>query len=88
MEVHGSGGCYYGVFGYADDLALFSNSRSQLQCMLELTEKYAEEFNIEFSTNANIAKSKTKGMTFGSQKRDAIPAKLVLKGKVLPWGNR
>ena len=79
------GGEYFGVFGYADDLALFSNSRSQLQTMLDITEKYATEYNIKFSTNAVIAKSKTKGMVFGMQKGESIPENLILNGKKLPW---
>ena len=79
------GGEFFGVFGYADDLALFSNSRTHLQTMLEVTENYASVYNIQFSTNTIIAKSKTKGMIFGMQKGETMPENLILNGKKLPW---
>ena len=53
--------------------------------MLETTEKYATEFNIQFSTNSIIAKSKTKGMIFGMQRGDSVPANSILNGKKSPW---
>ena len=76
---------YYGLFGYADDLALLCNSVSGLQEMLNATAKFAEEYNIEFSTNDIIAKSKTKGMMFAKKKENDPKHKMMLKGKELPW---
>ena len=58
-------GIYYGLFGYADDLALVCNTVGGLQIMLDATSSYAADHNIMFSTNAVIEKSKTKGMIFG-----------------------
>ena len=49
---------------YADDIVLLSPSRAGLQFMTNMCEHYASEHNLKFSTNANIAKSKTKCMIF------------------------
>ena len=38
------GGLYFGSFGYADDIILLTPSRESLQLMLDLCEKYAEEY--------------------------------------------
>ena len=53
---------YYGLFVYADDLGLLSNTLEALQRMLETTEAYAKVHNIEFSTNEIIEKYKTKAV--------------------------
>ena len=53
--------------------------------MLDKTANYVECHNIQFSTNVNITKSKTKCMMFGKDKNWVIPEKLVLNGKHLPW---
>ena len=57
-------GIYLGIWVYADDIVLLSPSRAGLQFMTNMCEHYASEHNLKFSTNANIAKSKTKCMIF------------------------
>ena len=53
-------GIYLGIWVYADDIVLLSPSRAGLQFMTNMCEHYASKHNLKFSTNANIAKSKTK----------------------------
>ena len=57
--------------------------------MLDMTEKYAQDHRIEFSTNPDPRKSKTKGIIFEKvkAKRNEDPAKLVLCNNPLPWEN-
>ena len=89
-ELRGSGlGCrieqfFYGCLGYADDLLLLSASRSGLQSMVKICEKFAKIKSLKFSTNKVAAKSKTKTIIFTSGK---IPEaeKLSLNGDPLPW---
>ena len=76
---------YHGIYGYADDLGLLSNTVMGLQRMLDKTANYAESHNIKFSTNEIISKSKTKCMVFGQGKLDASPESLMLDKKPLPW---
>ena len=65
-------GCYVGpyfagCYGYADDLLLICPSRTGLQEMLNKVEDYARNHNINFSTNPEPKKSKTKGIIFGGK---------------------
>ena len=53
--------------------------------MLDKTASYAEVHNIQFSTNVNVQKSKTKCMVFGQSKNDSEPGRMILNGKELPW---
>ena len=55
-------GCYMagvwtGATCYADDLLLLSPTRSGMEAMLKVCERYAAEHNISFSVDANPAKS-------------------------------
>ena len=76
---------YIGCHGYTDDLLLIAPSREGLQDMLKITEKYANENNITFSTDPNPVKSKTKGMIFTTKGDILEPEKLILNGNKLPW---
>ena len=76
---------FAGVFGYADDLLMISPSRSGLQDMINITEKYARDHKIGFSTNANPEKSKTKGIIFSKHEVKWSPLPLRLGGNSLPW---
>ena len=49
-----------GATCYADDLLLLSPTRSGMEAMLAVCERYAADHNITFSVDANPAKSKTK----------------------------
>ena len=58
-------GCHVGSFfvgclGYADDLLILSASRSGLQTMVNICQKFTEKKNLKFSTNPGASKSKTK----------------------------
>ena len=76
---------FAGAFGYDDDLLLISPSRSGLQDMINLTEQYAAEHKIGFSTNPNPEKSKTKGIIFSKSDLKWSPLPLRLGGHSLPW---
>ena len=78
------GNYYAGCFGYADDLFFLCPSRSGLQEMLEIEQKYVEEHNITFSKHPEPAKSKTKRIILSKNPRKFIPNPLVLDGNPLP----
>ena len=54
------GGVFCGVVGYADDLLLLAPSRSGMEKMLTICEDYAVQNNLEFSTDPDPRKSKSK----------------------------
>ena len=76
---------FAGAFGYADDILMISPSRSGLQDMINLTEQYATEHKIGFSTNPIPEKSKTKGIIFSRNDLKWSPLPLRLGGNSLPW---
>ena len=76
---------YAGCYGYADDLLFLCPSRSGLQEMLSIAEKYVEEHSISFSTDPEPRKSKTKGIIFTKKALQFTPAPLILNGNPLPW---
>ena len=78
-------GSYFGLFGYADDLALLCNTISGMQRMLNITSDFAEKHNIKFSTNCIISKSKTKCIAFGLKKEEYPMSNMILNKKPLPW---
>ena len=45
------GGMWVGAAGYADDLILLAPSRTAMQQMLKTCDSYADEFNLQFSTD-------------------------------------
>ena len=53
-------GVYMGIWVYADDIILLAPSRSGLQQMTNICELFADNYNLKFSTNVNVSKSKTK----------------------------
>ena len=74
---------YVGVVGYADDLFLMSPTLDGLQKMLNVCDKFAKEHHLNFSTDANPNKSKTKCMAFVKKKREL--RNLTLANNPLPW---
>ena len=84
-------GCYMagkwmGATAYADDLLLMSPTRSGMQAMLAVCQKYAEAHNITFSVDANPTKSKTKMLyVCGDMEYENYPAQLVFCGRPLPF---
>ena len=79
------GGVFTGVVGYADDLLLMAPSRSAMETMLKICEEYAEQNNLEFSTDPNPAKSKSKCIYMCGHLKKAKPVNLQLYGVDLPW---
>ena len=83
-------GCHLGdVFcwavGYADDILLLAPSRSAMATMLNICETYAEENNLEFSTDPDPVKSKSKCIFMQGHMRQPKPLNLKLYGVDLPW---
>ena len=74
---------YFGAFGYADDVILLAPTRESLQLMLAICEDYAEKHSMQFSTDVDPAKSKTKCMKFSRNPRE-IPC-VYLNVNQLPW---
>ena len=73
--------------GYADDLLLMAPSRSAMETMLRNCENYAELNNLEFSTDPDPAKSKSKCIFMCGHLGKAKPVNLQLYGVDLPWVN-
>ena len=73
---------YYGIIGYADDLALLAPSRGTLQLMVDRCEKFFSSRGIRVSTNVIPEKSKTVCIAFGTS---CEPHPLVLYGNSLPF---
>ena len=78
-------GVWVGCCSYADDLALLAPNHEVLQKMVQICEKYGEEYNIVFSTDPNPNKSKTKCLLFCGKSYRGMPAPIMLDGKMLPW---
>ena len=79
-------GVFYGAVGFCDDILLMAPTRDAMELMLATCERFAARNNLQFSTDPNPAKSKTKCI-FVSGKRKNLnkPAPLTLYGKELPW---
>ena len=78
-------GSYHGIFGYSDDNWLLAPSLNALQDMLHTCEQYAASHNLNFSTDPNPNRCKTKLMAFLRKQRDLPNLKLC--GIPLPWVN-
>ena len=76
-------GKYVGIFGYSDDNLLIAPSLHALQEMLKICEQFAKEHNLQFSTDPNPRKCKTKCIAFLKKQRQ-LPG-LKLCGDFLPW---
>ena len=79
-------GVFYGAVGFCDDILLLSPTRDAMEIMLATCERFAARNNLQFSTDPNPTKSKTKCIfVSGKRKNLAKPAPLTLYGKELPW---
>jgi hypothetical protein len=83
-------GCHMGVMwlvaaGYADDLILLAPSRTAMQHMLKACDKYAAEFNLQFSTDPVPALSKSKCLYMCGHMAAVYPSPLQLGDHDLPW---
>ena len=63
-------GVWFGSMFYADDGTLLCPSVSGLQVMVDICSAHADDNNLEFSTDPNPVKSKTKCIAFSSRKKD------------------
>ena len=80
------GGQFMGAVIYADDVLLIAPTRAAMQRMLEEVECFAAESNIEFSTDPQPQKSKTKCIfVTGKTSNLSKPLPLVLCGRELPF---
>ena len=79
-------GIFLACFGYADDLLLLSGSRTGLQELVKICEKFAAKKALKFSTNENPEKSKTKCIIFSRKSVDYRQvAPIMLNDNALPW---
>ena len=74
---------FMGIFGYSDDNLLVAPSLDSLQEMLKTCELFAAEHNLQFSTNIDPAKCKTKCIAFLFKERNL--GELDLCGDPLRW---
>ena len=76
-------GLYHGIFGYSDDNLLLAPSPFALQKMLSICETFACDHNLQFSTDKDPLKCKTKCVAFTRRKKPVPVVKLC--GNSLPW---
>ena len=75
-----------GVVGFCDDILHMALTRSAMQAMLDTCEQYAGDHNLQFSTDPDPSKSKTKSIFIcGGNKNLQKPVNLTLCGSKLPW---
>ena len=80
------GGVYMGAVGFADDILLLAPSRCAMKLMLSKCEDFAIRHNLQFSTDPDPRKSKSKCIFVCGRNRNlAKPATLTLYGADLPW---
>ena len=78
-------GVYMGAVGFCDDLLLMAPTRDGMQAMLNTCQRFAARFNLQFSTDPNPVKSKTKCIFMRGLSKKQNPSPLLLDGKELPW---
>ena len=79
-------GRFLGVWIYCDDIVILSSSRNGLQSMVTTCEMFAKENNMKFSSNVNVAKSKTKCLIFSKKKQEEMNVdRVILNNNELPW---
>ena len=76
-------GKFIGIFGYSDDNWLLAPSLPALQDMLKTCQEYAEAHNLQFSTDPDPRKCKTKCMAFLRKQRELLS--MMLCNSTLPW---
>ena len=65
-------GCFFGLFGYSDDIFALAPSIHALRDMMKTISEYAQEHGLCFSTHPDPKKCKTKVMAFLKKPR-ALP---------------
>ena len=80
------GNVFFGAAGFADDVILLAPSRSAMQLMLKVCQEFGIRNNLQYSTDPDPAKSKTKCLYMcGKPGLTEYPAPLLLHGRELPW---
>ena len=80
------GDVFMGAAGFADDVILLAPSRAAMQLMLTVCQEFGTRNNLQYSTDPNPAKSKTKCLFMcGKPGNIQYPAPLLLHGRELPW---
>ena len=84
--IGGSNGIWCGAASFADDLILMAPTRSAMEAMLDVCEKYGAIHNLVFSTDPSPEKSKSKCLYMcGKSGPVDYPVKLTLYGEDLPF---
>ena len=79
-------GVYMGAVGFCDDILLLAPTRDGMQVMIDTCERFARKYNLQFSTDPDPSKSKSKCIfVCGLNRKKEEPVPLVLNGKDLPW---
>lgn len=76
-----------GAVGYADDIILMAPSRDAAMKMLRICEIFAVQHNIQFSTDPDPSKSKSKVIYVTGKQGGGLPKPVPLQlcGRALPW---
>jgi hypothetical protein len=76
-----------GAVAYADDILLLAPTRDAASKMLAVCENFAELNNIQFSTDPDPSRSKSKAVYVTGPRGGGLPkpAPLLLCGRPLPW---
>ena len=81
-----TGATFLGVVAWSDDFLLTAPTRGAMQAMLDTCSSFASEVGLQFSTDPNPAKSKSKAVFIVGRKTNLEkPAPLLLSGKALPY---
>ena len=80
------GNTYVGTVAWADDFLMTAPTRTAMQMMLDTASTFAKEVGLEFSTDPDPAKSKSKAIYVTGRRRNlSKPAPLLLSGRPLPY---
>ena len=80
------GATFLGAVAWADDVLLTAPTRGSMQAMLDACTAFAARVGLQFSTDPNPAKSKSKAVFVVGRRTDLEkPAPLLLCGKALPY---
>jgi hypothetical protein len=81
------GGVWMGAVAYADDILLLAPTRDAASNMLGVCENFAKLNNIQFSTDPDPSRSKSKAVYVTGPRGGGLqkPAPLLLCGRALPW---
>ena len=79
------GNLYLGILGYSDDNFILAPSIGALRDMIWTCESFAKKHNLQFSTDPNPEKCKTKLIAFSKSSNYKPNANVYLCDNILPW---